>query len=594
VYYLRWSPDGQWLASAGQDNTVKVWDAAIGREVFSIPCGTRLSKEEFAHLSSGYDSQTGADARALWVEDGEPLAWAPDGQRLAVASPERLIQVWDMLRKREVVTLSGHRGRVRTLAWHPNGRHVASGSMDGMIKVWDPASGQEVLTLWGHTGWVNAVAWSPEGRRVASASDDRTIKIWDVTDGTEWLTLRGHRAAVAKVAWSADGWRLFSTSFDNTARIWDTVSEQEALSLRTRGRIVHLIRSCELAWVADSQLLAGDASDCTAWDVVTGEEIPIPEDRARKRLKDAGHSTGISPDGQRMAVTQGEEIQIIQATDNRVVQARLPVGHRGIGGSLAWSPDGRQLASGYVTGTIKVWDTTTGVEIATLRGHGAMVNSLAWSPDGRRLASGSWDRTAKMWDVATWEEVLTLGGHQSEVRSVTWSPKGTWLATASSDGTIKVWDAGARKTPWKPDLARAKARLAWQLALCADPAFRDPQRTLDLAKGAIDLEPGRPAFWRTLAIASYRKADWKGTIQAEEKAKELLGGSTSFDDFLLAMAHWQLGAKEQARRSFDEGARSMDKYKPQDEVLLRFRAEAAALLGINDPAPRGKEGPPPK
>src|SRR5262249_2870971 len=152
---------------------------------------------------------------------------------------------------------------------------------------------------------------------------------------------------------------------------------------------------------------AGDAGDDTAWDVVTGEEIPIPEDRARKRLEDAGHSTGISPDGQRMAVTQGEEILIVQATDHRVVQARLPVGHRGIRGSLAWSPDGRQLASGSLTGTIKVWDTTTGEPITTLSGHGARVDSLAWSPDGRRLVSGSYDRTVKMWDVATWEEVLT-------------------------------------------------------------------------------------------------------------------------------------------------------------------------------------------
>ena len=122
---------------------------------------------------------------------------------------------------------------------------------------------------------------------------------------------------------------------------------------------------------------------------------------------------------------------------------------------VAFSPNGKQLASASFDRTVKVWDAVTGQETRTLKGHTNWVNSVAFSPDGKRLASASSDRTAKVWDAVTGQETLTLKGHTGHVMGVAFSPNGQRLASASRDKTAKVWDA----RPWTPELrAQSQAR----------------------------------------------------------------------------------------------------------------------------------------
>jgi serine/threonine protein kinase len=115
-------------------------------------------------------------------------------------------------------------------------------------------------------------------------------------------------------------------------------------------------------------------------------------------------------------------------------------GHSNSVNSVAFSPDGKILASGSYDKTIKLWDVGTGREIYTLQGHSSYVNSIAFSPDGKILASGSDDKTIKLWNVTTKARIRTIEAHSDSVRSVTFSPDSKILASGSSDKTIKLWD----------------------------------------------------------------------------------------------------------------------------------------------------------
>jgi WD40 repeat protein/Flp pilus assembly protein TadD len=522
------------------------------------------------------------------------VAFSPDGRRIASASWDGTVKVWDTSAGQEIRTLVGHTGEVWNVAYGPDGHHLASASSDGTVKLWDTAAGQEFRTLKGHTGPVYSVAYSPDGHRLASASSDGTVKLWDAATGRVIRTLKGYATGVG-VAFSPDGRRIASASVDQTVKLWDTATGQEIRTL-----VGHTNALLSVAFSPDGRRIASASVDQSVklWDAATGQPT----------LTLTGHASGVN--------------------------------------SVAFSPDGQRLASASGDRTVKLWDAATGQEIRTLTGgHAFIVQSVAFSADGRRLASASEDGTVKLWDAATWQDVLTLKGRTGGVRSVAFSPDGQRLASASQDGTVKIWDS----TPLTPEphardealgligfllervtsaaelrdriagdqtispatratalklaksfwatrirqqaeslVASLRARLLFHAdaldAVCADPTINpevraaalalaqpwpdlpsalndaawalvklpnrpeaDSRRGLRLVETACQLEPNSGAFLNTLGVAQYRTGQYEKAQATLERSNELQGNREPAELAVLAMTLHRLHHVEAAR-----------------------------------------------
>jgi WD40 repeat protein len=430
---LAFTPDGKCLASGAMNGEVRLWDVRTGG--------------------------------SLRVYPGRPwpvqaLAFSRDGKTLAAGCVDGRVYCWEAQTGKPFRLYAGHYetsagGRVlgvSSVAFLPNGKTLASAGCDNRVRLWDVAGGQERFFA-GHRYAIASVAFAPNGQSLLTGGGrDQAVRLWSVRTGKELLRLRAPSPAAGalgyptSVAFAPDGKAVAATGADGCIQIWDT---RTGAQLRRLGG-----RHEQFGWVAfpgaGRLAAAGYAGKpvIRLWDVTAG--CPIRTFRVHDRFN---RGFRLSPNHRLCAGCDQEGAVCIWDAASGEEIRRL--GRQGCTGLLAFSPDSRLLAAVVKPGqgkasdcSIRSWEVATGKELCRLAAsRQGQIHALAFSPDGKALASGGSDRAVHLWELSTGGQRACFVGHQNAVTCVAFSPDGKALASGSQDGTALVWDATGRTPP---------------------------------------------------------------------------------------------------------------------------------------------------
>jgi WD40 repeat protein len=268
---VAFAPDGQTIATASQDSTVKLWRAADGKLLRTL---------------QGADGMTS-------------VAFAPDGQTLAAGSKDNTVRIWRVSDGQPVHTITGHSYMVQTVAYSRDGQTLASGSLDGTVKLWRAADGALLRTLDGGGSSVNEIAFASDGTTLAAALGNKTVRLWHVADGAPLRTLTGHTDIVHSVAFAPDGQTLASAAEDGTIRLWRVA---DGAALRTLAG--HTDGVYAVAFSPDGSVLASGSYDETVrlWRAADGAAL-----RTLEGHKGSIQSVAFAPNGATLATASSDD-----------------------------------------------------------------------------------------------------------------------------------------------------------------------------------------------------------------------------------------------------------------------------------------------
>jgi WD40 repeat protein len=454
---LAFAPDGKMLASGGGDRDIRLWDVESGTSIARLvaPNGTvrtlRFTSDGNRLISSGWwtidlwDIPTRHRERSLSLAEGvSETLLSPDGSRLYATFSMGLLQIWDMVPTGRVV-LGGQQGRVNGVL-SADARLAITGDARGTLRYWDAQTGRLLNTVQAHNARIKAIKLSPDGRLLATGGEDGAVKLWDLRTGS----LLGTAPLFAPV--SGD-----SICFS---------PEGHLLAAGRQGGVIAFLRVPSLS--------------------VERELPPIEAEVISVRFSPDGHSLSSSSRDRFVRVWD------LDAGTFKLLKMPYVVSPW----TTCFSPDGSRLAMGDWGKDIQVWDLASAEQIGRFHGHGGLVTCVEYAPnDPSVVASAAADGTVRLWDTTSGLTLATLGGYEGwEALNLAFSADGRWLLTTGSNGQADVRDLTTfdRHIAWNseyqisrlgPELGpelraeAARARCAAGLALSQSPLPReDPLR----------------------------------------------------------------------------------------------------------------------
>ena len=426
-------PQGNWLASAGDDKRIIFW---------SLPTGDKQSE---------------------WLAPNRvfALAVSPDGTLLAASTgvDDKMTlgnqtTLWAVATGKVIHTFKGHNKVVFEggLSFSPSGELLASASYDGTARLWAVTTGKTRRILRGHTDDVTSVRFSPKSQLIATSGADHKIMLWEVDSKRPPRILTGHQDVVHDLCFFTN--HLVSAGLDRTLRVWDIdsgvtrrVLQGHEAGIGEGGLVVHNGHAFSASW---DQTVRRWALELPYQQVVD-----LPNEPA---------STAIAPDGHSVAVGFNDgSLRLYSLPETRLLWEQKQV-HTDIIKRLAFNSDGGLLASASSDSTVKLWQVKAGKLQAqhTFTGHSEGVHAVAFSPDSQTLATAGYDGQIGLFTVGTAQKRFIERAHKGKVASVTFDNRGTRLLSSGMfDLRLRLWAIDTKKPTLLREFARAPDRLMW-------------------------------------------------------------------------------------------------------------------------------------
>jgi WD40 repeat protein len=457
---LAWAPDGKTLASAGWDGTIRIWDAASGKQV--------------------------RQCRGWLNVNGQALTYLPDGKTLASKGNESTLRVWDAATGREVRTLFPAQLQVGALAPGAEEGMLLELCTDNTLHMWDLTTGRESGHLELSPGKQQArVALSAEGKRVAGWRLPDELTAWDAATGKELFHTATKLTNLVSLTFSRDAKTVAASGSPGQIVVWDTETGKELHRIENPGFLQWLTFS------RDGENIAGLGGDRAVhlWSLAAGKELRRFE--APASCGSAWWGPGalaFSPNGKVLAASQGAAIHFWDVETGRMLQRFT--GHTGAVEDVRFSPDGARVVSCGKDGMARLWDVGAAKEIASWASTHGTAFSMVPMPDGESVLAatpGGWvrvklgedegkavfpsggasvvvwagnyvlsgdgktllgtgqDRSIHIWDMETGKERGRLPIPPNPFVMSALSPDGKFLATGGGNAQARLWDLVAAK-----------------------------------------------------------------------------------------------------------------------------------------------------